>query len=71
MHQSARGHIIFASFRKWGFFSHVDLNKRKSNCPCMIAKVALMGMFGTVVVVVVIFQITFHAEIHADDFFIF
>jgi hypothetical protein len=37
----------------------------------MIAKVALMGMFGTVVVVVVIFQITFHAEIHADDFFIF
>jgi len=37
----------------------------------MIAKVVLMGMFGTVVVVAVIFQITFHAEMHADDFFIF
>jgi len=46
------------------FFSYVDLNKRKSNCPkissCVIAKVALVVMFD--IVVVVIFQITFRVE---------
>jgi len=55
------------------FFSYVDLNKRKSNCPkissCMIVKVALVGMFCSVVAVA--FQITFYAEMHANDVFLF
>jgi len=55
------------------FFSYVDLNKRKSNCPkissCMIAKVALVRMFGSVVAVA--FQITFRTEMHVNDIFLF